>query len=286
MINLFLKYKTRNLNHRLDISLSEIENSKRVLFSLFTRYGDTVISLIEIRSFIKKYPKKDYLILCPKQMQPYVEEILPSIKSLSFNKRNPWSMFDVVRFLKKWKPDIGFNPWSNGLDSCYFLTFSKNFKCYRHFQRPKAINHYEVVRSYLNLPILDWQVNKLELKDNYYNILICPHSTDPDRELKEYQFKQILSKLKLKYPHAKITIASMSSSHFQNRYQHFKFEKQIDSSRNFLKLIKGCDLVISSDSGPLHIASALNKDLIAYFSSTLPEIVLRSGVTLKIERNG
>jgi len=45
-------------------------------------------------------------------------------------------------------------------------------------------------------------------------------------------------------------------------------------------LIKRSDLVIASDSGPLHIAGAFNKDVVAEFYSTEPEVVLNTGTKI------
>ena len=127
MINWFFQYKTLKLID-CEINTMDIENSKKILFSLFTRYGDTIINLVVILEFIEEYPDKDYVILCPKQMKPYVNEIIPNIKCIAVDKRNWIEMFKINLLLRRWNPDIGFNPWSNGLDSCYFLSFCKNIQ--------------------------------------------------------------------------------------------------------------------------------------------------------------
>ena len=122
MINTFLNFKTKNIVSQ-SFDLEEIQSANKVLFSLFTRYGDTIIDLVAIEEFIELYPNKEYLVLCPRQMKPYVNELLPDIDCISLNKRNLFDMLKVNHVLKKWCPDVGFNPWSNGLDSCYFLTY-------------------------------------------------------------------------------------------------------------------------------------------------------------------
>jgi ADP-heptose:LPS heptosyltransferase len=275
MINFFLKRKTRNL---IDFSPSfqDVKDSSTVLFSLFTRYGDTIIDLVVIKEFVEQFPNKEYLILCPRQMQPYVNELLPNIKCISLNKRNLFDMFKINYILKDWQPDIGFNPWSNGLDSCYFLTYCKNFLCYKDFDRPAIINHYQVVRKYLQLPEQDWKINQITLKKDYQNILICPQSTDVDRGVSDAQLDKLVLSLKNKYENSKITIASMDKSQFRDECDSFLFEKTEQSSQNFIALVKKSDLIIASDSGPLHIVLALNKDVLAIFNTTSPEIVVKS----------
>ena len=42
------------------------------------------------------------------------------------------------------------------------------------------------------------------------------------------------------------------------------------------------DIIICSDSGPMHIALALKKDLIAYLVSTKPKDIINSGASFMI----
>lgn len=284
MINWFLRRKTANIDS-LPLALAEIQQADKVLFSLFTRYGDTIIDLVVIQEFIKQYPDKEYLVLCPRQMTPYVNELLPDIENIALNKRNIFDMFKVNNKLKKWRPDIGFNPWSNGLDSCYFLTYCKHYQCYKDFLRPDIINHYEVVRNYLLLPIQKWNINQLTLKNSYKSVLICPQSTDKDRSIPVEQINALVSSLKNSYKSEQIIIAAMDKSYFLNDCESFFFCKSASSSQQFIDLVKQSDLVITADSGPLHISLAFNKDTQAYFYSTEPEIVIKSTSNLDIILN-
>jgi ADP-heptose:LPS heptosyltransferase len=281
VINSFLHFKTKNINTN-PLGLEDINKSKKILFSLFTRYGDTIIDLAIIQEFINQHPKKDYLILCPRQMKPYVDELLPNVKCTALNKRNLFDMINVNYKLKKWQPDIGFNPWSNGLDSCYFLTYCKKYLCYKDLIRPKTINHYQVVRRYLHLSEVEWKINELTLKNSYQKILICPQSTDKTRSIVKNDIDALISKLNIKYNNPTITIASMDVYSSRDNYNQFFFKKTAQSSKDFIELVKDSDLVVCSDSGPLHISNALNKDTIAIFYTTIPEIVLNSNSKVKI----
>lgn len=284
MINWFLYNKTRNLTNS-KVTLQDIEKSRKVLFAIFTRYGDTIINLIVIQEFIRKYNDKDYLILCPKQMKPYVNELIPSIECKVINKRNWIEMFKLDLFLKKWNPDIGFNPWSSGLESSYFLSYCKKYFLYKAFAKPEVINHYQVVRRYLKLNEKEWEIKKLNLSLNYKEILICPESTDNERSISNFQLDQIIKKIKLDYKSPVITIASMRSNYFRDNMKSFYFKKNAISSQNFIKLIKDSDLIICADSAPLHLANALKKEVIAVFNSTSPEIVLNAGDKLVLYEN-
>ena len=63
------------------------------------------------------------------------------------------------------------------------------------------------------------------------------------------------------------------------------FEKKEHSSLKFIELMKRSELVVCADSGPLHIALALKKDLVAIMRSTLPETVINSGACLSINKH-
>ena len=44
------------------------------------------------------------------------------------------------------------------------------------------------------------------------------------------------------------------------------------------------ELIVCADSGPLHIALALKKDLLALFKVTTPDIVINSDSTLLLNK--
>jgi len=281
MINAFIRFKTKNVCTDSAPKLNNIQQANRVLFSLFTRYGDTVISLVVIQEFVQKYADKQYLILCPRQMEPYVHELLPGIECVVLNKRNLLDMLRVDRKLKKWRPDIGFNPWSNGLDSCFFLTYCRYFLCYKDFYRPKIINHYQVVRRYLSLPEKSWHIDSENLDEYYKHVVICPQSTDPERSISNKLMKGLL----YQFNSSEITIASMDKRYFHNNCNQFLFEKSAQSSLDFIDLVKRADLIVVSDSGPLHIALALDKKVQAHFYKTQVETVINTQSRLEIIDN-
>ena len=94
---------------------------------------------------------------------------------------------------------------------------------------------------------------------------------------------QIIFELQNTYNRPEIVIASMDKSYFRDDCQKFIFEKSDYSSKQFLKLMRESSLVICSDSGPLHIALALKKDLLAFMISTDPKIVINTGSYLLIQ---
>lgn len=283
MINYYLKYKTRKISS-MPPSAYDIKKSGRILFSIFSRYGDTIIDLVVIKEFIQLYPDKEYLIICPRQMKPYVNEILSGTECFAFNKRNIYEMLKVTILLKRRSFDIGFNPWSNGLDSCYFLTFCRQFLFYKDFDKPTEINHYQVVRRYLMLQEKPWFIKKPKFKQTYKKIMICPESTDSDRSMTSEQLDITIKKLNELYNFPTIIIAAIQNNYFRAGYEKFKFKKTAEASKKFLSLIKRSEMLVCVDSGPLHIAIALQKDVISVMNSTSPNIVLNSQSCLRIEQ--
>ena len=281
MINYFLRSKTKNLRSKPP-SIDDIKTSKKVLFTIFTRYGDTVIDLVVIKEFIELYPDKEYLVICPKQMKPYVNEILPHTECLAFNKRNAIELCKLIKILNYRDFDIGFNPWSNGLDSNYYLSFCKKFLFYKDFDKPKIVNHYQVVRNYLKLPEKEWEINEINLKEIYKKILICPQSTDKNRNIPLEQLNKFVDDFNRMYNFPEITIASMDKSNFRRDCKALKLEKSAYSSKLLLSIMKKSSLIVCPDSGPLHIALSLNKNVIAYIRSTKPKDVINSGASLVI----
>jgi len=281
MINTFLKYKMKHYKDK-KFTINDIDKSQKILFSIFTRYGDTIINLIIIKEFILKYHTKKYLILCPEQMLPYVKKILPNIKVIGLNKRNIFKFLEVTKLLKKEKFDIGFNPWSNGLDSCYFISFCKKFLCYKKFTKPKIVNHYNIVRKYLKLPEKNWSIHNISLKKEYKHILICPESTDKYRSISKETTTKLIKQLKEKYNNAHFTIASIDMNYKIKEHSYFHLKKTKESSENFLNIIENVDLTVCVDSGPLHIMIGLNKDTIAIFNSTNKETVINTHSRIKV----
>ena len=283
MINYFLKYKMKKIISSPP-NIDDIKKSSKILFSIFTRYGDTIIDLVVIKEFIECYPEKEYLILCPRQMKPYVSELLPTIECIAFNKRNLFEMLKVNKLLKRRKYDIGFNPWSNGLDSCYFISYCNKFLFYKDFDKPSIINIYQVVRRYLKLPEKEWVINEITLKESYQKILICPQTTNTNKNLPGEQLDRLIFDFNKMYNQPEITIASMDKSDFRDGCNKFFLEKTAHSSEQFIGLMKKSTLIVCSDSGPLHIALALKKDLLAFMRITVPDVVINSGSCLIINK--
>jgi len=276
----FIQQRVQKLQHSsLAINIKEINNANNILFSVFSRYGDGLISFVIIKEFIVKYPDKQYIILTSKQQFPYARTILEALNNVMIkkvNKRNPFSFFKTIYFLKHKSIDIGFNPWGHGKDSEYFVTFAKRFFFYKKFDNfPKTHNLYDRVRKYFLLETMKEKILHSFPVHNKKNIVLAPISTDITKNLSLEQITYLIKFLKTNIPMANITVALPKTfKNIPTNAEKFIFGKSTEKSYQYLQLLRSCDLFIGVDSGPLHLALALNIDSIGIFGPTSPATIL------------
>lgn len=277
------KKAAQKLDKNMRISKNDIENSKTILFSVFTRYGDGIIAFVIIKEFILKYMNKNYILITTLQHYPYAKEILKdlNIEIRYFNKKNPLSLFFLTKYLKKKNIDLGFNPLSFGDDSIYFTLFAKKYSIFKYVNKfSENINHYDKVRIYFNLePQKEIKIINFKIKKDM-KVLIAPFSTEYSRSLSIENIKFLQNYFKNHI----LALPKDKRKNFKNNNL-FIFEKSKKSSQKFINLLKEVDLFIGVDSGPLHIALALNKQCIGIFGPTAPSIVLNNEQKIKIIRD-
>jgi ADP-heptose:LPS heptosyltransferase len=280
------------------LSAPEIDNASKVLFSVFERYGDSIIAFKVIKEFIDRYPDKKYVLITTDQAFPYAERILaPStVEMYHINKRkNLIRLWTLISTLRNNPVDIGFNPLSNGSDSKFFVTFARKFSFYDVFFLKKAaqrgnraLNFYNRVREYLLLPERIICCDGAKIAGGK-NVLICPFSTDKKKNLDVPSLKKLCAQIHKSYLQAQITIALPAGENYRDlrelEFRRFIFKKNLATSKDFLTLLEGVDLFFGVDSGPLHLATALGIPSIGIFGPGAPEIVIDSGSKIVPIRN-
>ena len=261
------------------LAAADVARAKSVLFAVFARYGDSVISFKLLREFARTYPEKNYLLITSPQALPYAEAILPKeIRCVGFDKhRDLFGLWRLTRLLKRAPFDVGFNPWSHGLESEYFISFARRFHAYGAFADfPRTHNLYDRARSYLGFtaqpPALTGKIPTQPKR-----ILISPFSTDVRKSLNADDLKKLVAWLGKRYEGASLALALFSEEDEkvgELPLARFYFGKSRKRSRAFLDLVKGSDLFVGVDAGPLHLADALGIPSIGIFGPTAPETIL------------
>jgi hypothetical protein len=281
LINQLFEYGAGKATPR-PYSVSDIESARSVFFALFTRYGDTIIDIKVIRELISRYPDKNYTAFAPRQMIPYLNKLTPEITVIPFNKRNPVDLIRGLSYLIFKQPDIGFNPWSQGHESCYLVSRCRRYSCFKSHPLTYDMNIYERPRLYMELEVTNWRLEDITLRSDYRHILVCPQTTNPDKDLDGELLDHTLKELKQAFPSSEITIAAMHERYLREDYQSFIFQKKAESSLAFIDLMDSSDLVVCADSAPMHLAQITGKDNIAMFFATRPELVLDAGARTKL----
>lgn len=258
-----------------EITPRDLEQARKVVFAVFSRYGDVIISLSVIKEFIKRYPHKKYFLVTSHQMHPYAQRLLGGEVTIrSFNKRrNPIKLLKIVSLLKREQIDLGFNPWSSGSEAKFIISYARKFNFYTGFQGIR--NLYDRIRDYLHLPHADWGLPEWNL-DRVKRIVICPSSTAPAKSLDYDDLLKLWHRVRQRFPDAAVTIAlpPAEARLFKVPGKIFVFRKTAAASRAFLHLLEEADLVISVDAGPLHLADKLGRRTIGIFGPTSPLGVL------------
>ncbi|MGO9951516.1 MAG: glycosyltransferase family 9 protein [Dissulfurispiraceae bacterium] len=263
-----------------DIAISDIVSASSILFSVFSRYGDSIIAYKVINEFIARHPGKRYIVITSNQTLPYANAIINGnveIQSVNIRK-NPVKFLKIVAMLKKTKIDLAFNPWSHGEDSEFFMTFAKKYLFYKKYTgHPKEYNLYARVREYLLLGSGGSKIRNRSL-EGVNNILISPFSTDITKSLNSEDLNALIQQVSTRFPDASIIVASQKNEmvRVNGRIERFIFRKKLDESVKFLALLKLADLFIGVDAGPLHLADAVGVTSIGIFGPTAPETILDS----------
>lgn len=261
------------------LSADELARAVSVLFAVFARYGDSVITFKLLREFARTYPGKKYLLITSPQALPYAKAILPeTIECIGFDKhRDVFGLWRLTRRLKREPFDIGFNPWSHGLESEYFISFTRRFHPYGAFADfPRTHNLYDRARSYLGLPERSAALTG-KIPAQAKRILISPFSTDVRKSLNADDLKKLVAWIGKRYEDASLALALFPEEDEKVGdlpLARFHFGKSRKRSHAFLDMVKGSDLFVGVDAGPLHLADALGVPSIGIFGPTAPETIL------------
>ncbi len=271
------------------VETKDFDGADRLLFAIFNRNGEFFAVLKVILELQLRYPQKCLLFVVPPQFVPYIRYFFPRDIAIGLNKRNPIRLITTLIRIKLFKADIGLNPWSSGSESEFLISFAKKFSFYKKFTRANNIkmtsdNFYDQIRRYVCLPISNWEYVPFMPKDRYGHILVCPEASAPDRCVPKDKIALLIDIIKDAFSPEKITVASNDVVDIPFEFRHVRFAKTMRASQYFLDCMLEADLVITVDSGPLHLAHLLDKDIVCLFSVTPAQTVLDNGSRCRILR--
>jgi heptosyltransferase III len=121
---------------------------------------------------------------------------------------------------------------------------------------------------------LNNKLSSFSLNDNY--IILHPGSKGSARDLPMDKLMQIPETIIKNYPDYKILLTGiLQEKPITQLFKEIYNDKVIDlagklSLRELLILIDNCKLFISNSTGPIHIAGALNKNIIGFYPNSAP----------------
>jgi hypothetical protein len=261
------------------IHSEHVAQARVVLFTVFARYGDSMIAFKAINEFIALHPNKRYLLITRHQTLPYAEALIHHpIERYGVNKRHDWLlMWRITRMLRREPPDLGFNPWSHQGESEYFVSFCRRFSWFRLFARyERNYNLYRRPREYLMLPA-PAATPPRALPDRAKRIVLVPFSTDVRKALDRHDLELVIDSLRRRFQIERIVVAGMKHELKGSKglpVEPFVLGKSRRASQRFIDLLRSAELFVGVDSGPLHLADALGISTIGIFGPTAPETVL------------
>src|SRR5438477_4333972 len=257
----------------------DIEEASSVLFAVFARYGDSVVAFKAIDEFMRRYPGKQYILITTHQAAPYASALMASsMRRYVINKRrNPIRLWRLVRYLKNNPPDLGFNPWSHGAESEYFVSLCRKHLAYRAFAKfERHENLYRRARAYLGLPDPP-AAAPARLPGAAKLIVVCPFSTDIRKSLDGARLEDLVLRLRGRFAPSTLVVAGLRTELKRigkADATSFTLNKSRRASERFVALLRSADLFVGIDAGPLHLAAALGVPTIALFGPTAPETIL------------
>ncbi len=266
------------------LTSDDIDRAVKILFSVFSRYGDAILSFKVMSEFIDVNPGKEFFIVTSNQLYPYAERIFKGRAEIfGLNKRkNPVKLLKVKKRLKAENIDIGFNPFSLGKDSEVFTSLAKNsypFKGVKDYTL--TTNLYKIVRDYLLMEtVVDTgEARKKPELGDVTKVLIAPESSNVLKSMSSELLKKLVREVKRSFDNPDIMVAILEgdATTLPEGVLRFTFGKSARKSKDFLSLLDSTELFIGVDAGPLHLAELLGIPSVGVFSMTSPETILDYG---------
>ncbi|MCD4817263.1 MAG: lipopolysaccharide heptosyltransferase II [Candidatus Cloacimonetes bacterium] len=263
----------------------------KILIIRLSSLGDIVLTQPIVANFRRLFPKAEIDYLTKPIFKPIVEAF-GDIDQIFF-----WSKHEKLRLINNLasrKYDLVVDLHSKlNTTLIKYLIFPSKIVTYqkKHFLRwlitkkltsktiDSTLDLYSSVFDKMNLefiknnPILSSQKITREFPKNLKVITIFPGATHQTKRFPDHKYIDLIKKISCKIECKIILLGSKQESELSEKIHQATLKISENKCGNFdltelIAFLTGIDLMISNDSGPMHIAAALNKKQIAIFGST------------------
>ncbi len=295
-----------NFNFKFGYKLIKLNKEiiERILIIKLRGIGDVVHSTIVIDNLKKDFPNAHIDYLVDPQSQPGLDGLKNINRVLIFDRKNFWKRILLILKIRRIKYDVIFDFFSNPSTALItFLSGSKFRVGYPYRGRKYAYNLFgpadrgKFHSAQLHLETLKSIGLTYSCKNLYYNINdaakrfaneyfektflkndfvvgICPTGGWESKKCAPEKFAEIASGVIQKY-NARILILWGKSDENDATMIHSLLGAKsvlapVTSIQELSALISKCNLLIANDSGPMHIATALETPVLGLFGPTNP----------------
>lgn len=275
----------------------------KILILRLSSIGDIVLTQPVVAALVKHYPTAEIHYLTKKPFRPIVEAF--GFPIIIYNWEELKSFGALLKFGRSHKFDLVVD-LHNKFNTLLIKTIVAGKKTVtyekHHLLRRKIVNHKTTKTISSTVKLYFTSLKKLGIVDKFsYPILTASNldnpkilkllSKEPEQKLigvfpgaqhktKQYPVDQLLEALILISQNSNckfVILGSASEKHLAEYLTHNSKLNIIDlcgelSIKELIEVTSKLDFVISNDSGPMHIAAALNKPQLAIFGATHPKL--------------
>ncbi|OGW77863.1 MAG: hypothetical protein A3C51_06720 [Omnitrophica bacterium RIFCSPHIGHO2_02_FULL_46_20] len=271
-----------------------IKNRKNILIVRNDRFGEFLLNIPAIRAVKEKFADSKIILA----VDPYVKELavkIPYVDETLAWENGGHSVFEAVRFgsaLKKKNIDIAviMNPskYSNiaaymagipirvGYAHKWDFLLTKKIEDLKHLGQKHEVEYNLDLVKVIGAKTSDKSI-ALNMDENVQageSIAIHPWTSDPLKQWPEELFRELTLKI-LKETDMEILIIGGKeelprSAAYNNLDKRVKNLTGRTTLAQLASALKKCKLLISNDSGPVHLAGAVGTPVIALFGNDIP----------------
>lgn len=273
---------------------------KKIVIFQTAFLGDLLLSLPMIEKLKKYYPKSFIAVVARKENIDAIKEVKEIDLLIADEKTSSKykSILKLIKILKKERFDLAIIPHKSlrtalicylanipvriGFDlkpASFFYTMKVPFKWSLHEAERNILLIDSIIKDKdINFPKLRPNSPKKYLFDKP-TIVINPSSIWKTKRWPAYKFARLIEMINQRFSVKPVVIGSQKEKEQIDEIERYLSKKEIfinlcgkTSLEELIEVINSADLVITNDSGPMHLAVACKKKVIAIFGPTTKEL--------------